>query len=83
MLLLTLSSTDFILLELREPLQLARLQSSLVDHSIPDYVLLVLTPTLVLRLIMDDMSLGMVEAHRVMTESAGMGIFFNGDDGVI
>jgi hypothetical protein len=80
MLLLTLSSTDFILLELKEPLEQARLKSILVAHSIPDYVLFVLTPTLVLRLIMDDMSLDTVGAHRVMMESATMGMFFNEDE---
>lgn len=75
--LLTPPSTDFILFELREPLQQTRMQSSMIDHSISDYVLLILTPTLVLHLIMEDMSLEVVEAHRVMTESVRMGEFFN------
>jgi len=78
--LLTLSSTEFILFELREQLQKARLESCVVNHSIPDYILFVLTPTLVLQLIMDDMSLDMVGAHQVMMESARMGMFFNEDD---
>ena len=80
LILLTISSTDFILLEVREPLQRARQEGSIVAYSIPDFVLYVLTPTMVLRLIMDDMSLDMIRAHQVMMDSARMGMFFYDDD---
>ncbi|MCJ1426427.1 hypothetical protein MMC29_004330 [Sticta canariensis] len=71
---------DFILLELREPLQRARQEGLIVAYSIPDFVLYVLTPTMVLRLIMDHMSLDMIRAHQVMVDSARMGMFFYDDD---
>jgi RTC4-like domain len=80
LILLTIPSTDFILLDLREPLQRARQEGSMVAHSIPDFVLYVLTPTMVLRLIMDDMSLNMIGAHQVMMDSARMGMFFYDND---
>ena len=78
--LLTLPSSEFILFELREPLRQARQKGSIVGGSIPDYVLFVLTPTMILRLIMDDMSLDMIAAHQVMMDSARMGMFFYDDD---
>jgi RTC4-like domain len=65
---------------LREPLRQARREGSIVGGSIPDYVLFVLTPTMVLRLIMDDMSLDMIAAYQVMMDSARMGMFFYDDD---
>jgi RTC4-like domain len=80
--LLTIPSTNFILLELRELLQRARKEGLTVAYSIPDFVLYVLTPTMVLRLIMDDMSLDMIGAHQVMMDSARMGMFFY-DDNII
>jgi RTC4-like domain len=80
LILLIILSTDFILLELKEPLQRARQEGLIVTHSIPDIVLYVLTPTMVLRLIMDDMSLDMIGAHQVMMDSARIGMFFYDDD---
>jgi RTC4-like domain len=80
--LLTIPSTNFILLELRELLYRAGKKGLIVAYSIPDFVLYVLTPTMVLRLIIDDMSLDMIGAHQVMMDSARMGMFFY-DDNII
>jgi hypothetical protein len=60
LILLIIPSTDFILLELRETLQRARQEGTTVAYSIPDFILYVLTPTMVLLLIMDDRSLDMI-----------------------
>jgi RTC4-like domain len=80
--LLTIPSTNFILLELRELLYRACKKGLIVAYSIPDFVLYVLTPTIVLRLIIDDMSLDMIRAHQVMMDSARMEMFFY-DDNII
>ncbi len=53
----------------------AKYGTTIVGGSIPDYVLYALSPTMVLRLIMDDMSLEMIGAHQVMMDSARIGMF--------
>jgi RTC4-like domain len=80
LILLIILSTNFILLDLREPLQRAHQEGLMVAHSIPNFILYILTPTIVLRLIMDDMSLNMIRAHQVMMDSARMGMFFYDND---
>jgi RTC4-like domain len=52
----------------------------MVAYSIPDFVLYVLTPTMVLQLIMDNMSLDMIRIHQVMMDSARIGMFFYDND---